>query len=148
MRRTPEFIDADELAKLIRDPKQVSGRDYIVIDSRDTDFVGGHIPGAANVPAHDLLWRVQGLIDKYQRTPLVVFHCAQSQVRGPKSARRYLDAVNERLETTPHGSPLHNQQVKVLRGGFNFWYKRYSLADPDLIEGFDQKLWDSQDREM
>ncbi|KAJ2413940.1 Cdc25 phosphatase Ibp1 [Coemansia sp. RSA 2530] len=148
MKRTATFIEADELAKLVRDPKRVSGRDYVVIDARDTDFVGGHIPGADNVPAHDLHWRIGGLIDKYQGTPLVVFHCAQSQVRGPKSARRYLDAIQERLETAPQDSPLHNQEVKILRGGFNTWHARYARSEPDLIEGFDQELWDMHDRDM
>ncbi|KAJ2878015.1 Cdc25 phosphatase Ibp1, partial [Coemansia aciculifera] len=113
------FINAKELATRVRDQKQVSGRDYIVIDVRDVDFVGGHIPGAENVPAHTLFERMDELINRYQRVPLVVFHCAMSQVRGPKSARSYLRAVNARLETAPQDSPLHKQQVVVLTGGFN-----------------------------
>ncbi|KAJ2833019.1 Cdc25 phosphatase Ibp1 [Coemansia furcata] len=147
----PAYIDASELAGLVLDPKKTSGRDYIVIDARDTDFVGGHIPGAVNVPAHKLDDRVGGLIDKYQGVPLVVFHCAWSQIRGPKSARKYLGAVHERLKTVPLNGPLHNQQVKVLRGGFNSWYRQYALATPprwELIEGYDKKEWMGQDREI
>ncbi|KAJ2581621.1 Cdc25 phosphatase Ibp1 [Coemansia sp. RSA 1836] len=147
MSHTPTYIVADELAKLVRDPAQVPGRDYIVIDVRDTDYVGGHIPGADNVPAHTLLERAEGIIDKYQCVPLVVFHCALSQVRGPKAAKKYLRAVDQRLETAAQDSPLHKQQVKILMGGFNSWYARYAHAEPELVEGFDQKLWYGQARD-
>ncbi|KAJ2739106.1 Cdc25 phosphatase Ibp1 [Coemansia sp. BCRC 34301] len=147
MSHTPAYMAADELARLVRNPAQVSGRDYIVIDARDTDFVGGHIPGADNVPAHTFPERVEAVIDKYQRVPLVVFHCALSQVRGPKSAMRYQRAVDARLQAAPQDSPLRKQQIKILRGGFNSWHAQYAHAEPKLIEGFDQKLWDGQTRD-
>ncbi|KAJ2001501.1 Cdc25 phosphatase Ibp1 [Coemansia thaxteri] len=133
------YISADALAELVRDPEKAPGADYIVIDVRDADFAGGHIPGATNVPAHKLPEVIESLVDKCQAVPLVVFHCALSQVRGPKSARRYSDAVKHRLVSAAEGDPLFDQEIKVLRGGFDSWCLRFSEDEPDLVEGYDAK---------
>ena len=62
-------------------------KDYAVVDVRDDDYHGGNIKGAHNSPASVFLAKVDDLVKQTQDVPLVVFHCALSQVRGPKAAR-------------------------------------------------------------
>ncbi|RUO95317.1 hypothetical protein BC936DRAFT_144497, partial [Jimgerdemannia flammicorona] len=87
------YIESDEVAALVRDKTLKSRKDYLVVDVRDDDFEGGNIPGALNVPSSVLLDRIPTLINEYAQVPKVVFHCAMSQVRGPKSARIYREAL-------------------------------------------------------
>ncbi|KAG0175480.1 hypothetical protein DFQ28_000099 [Apophysomyces sp. BC1034] len=129
----PAYADSEELVALIRDKTKTFGKDYVVIDVRDNDFEGGNIPGAVNVPAGTLVDNVDGLIAKYGKVPVVYFHCALSQVRGPKSARIYNESLSLR------GIQL-NQQVKVLRGGFEGWQAKYR-DENDLIENYDPAFW-------
>eukprot|EP00658_Telonema_sp_P-2_P061223 TRINITY_DN49957_c0_g1_i1.p1 TRINITY_DN49957_c0_g1~~TRINITY_DN49957_c0_g1_i1.p1 ORF type:complete len:101 (+),score=24.11 TRINITY_DN49957_c0_g1_i1:96-398(+) len=52
-------------------------------------------------------------------TPVVVFHCMFSQVRGPKAARMFL----------PHASP-GVQKVLILRGGWVGFYMNVASQIP------------------
>lgn len=56
-------------------------KDFVVVDVRDEDFVGGNIKGAINQPSRQFNMNVDGLVAKTKAVPLVVFHCALSQVR-------------------------------------------------------------------
>ncbi|KAJ2776149.1 Cdc25 phosphatase Ibp1 [Coemansia javaensis] len=137
------FISADELARDVRDPDKRPGVDYLIVDVRDEDYHVGHIPGAINVPAHDMRLRAGELIDRYRAVPSVVFHCALSQQRGPKSARIYREIVRERLRGAAPSDPLAAQTVRVLRHGFVGWADRFRAAEPALVEDFDQARWDA-----
>ena len=69
-----------ELATIIKSDK-LPMRDYCVVDVRDDDWFGGNIKGAQNEPSYGFLARVDELVKKTKDVPLVVFHCALSQVR-------------------------------------------------------------------
>ena len=56
---------------------------FKVVDVRDDDYVGGHIPGTINVPSRQFSSRVTDLLDELKDTEAVVFTCALSQQRGP-----------------------------------------------------------------
>ncbi|KAJ1865083.1 Cdc25 phosphatase Ibp1 [Coemansia sp. RSA 2703] len=131
------YISADDLAKLVRDPSKKPKVDYLIVDVRDEDYRGGHIKGSINVPAHEIQQKARSLAEEYKAVPLVVFHCALSQVRGPKSARIYRETVKEALVTAASSDPLFDQQVNVLRGGFNSWLYRFKDTEPDLITAYD-----------
>ncbi|KAJ1897351.1 Cdc25 phosphatase Ibp1 [Kickxella alabastrina] len=133
----PKFIPADELAELIRSPQKVAGTDYLIVDVRDLDYVGGHITGAINVPAHLIRGQAPVLADQYKHVPRIVFHCALSQVRGPKSARIYSECVEEKLESAEVGDQLFEQEINILRGGFDSWLVRFKDTEPELIEAYD-----------
>ncbi|KAJ1823110.1 Cdc25 phosphatase Ibp1 [Coemansia sp. RSA 2599] len=136
----PAYISADDLAKLVRDSSKIPGTDYVVIDVRDEDYRGGHIRGSVNVPAHELSKKAPALVRKYEKVPLMIFHCALSQVRGPKSARIYGDAVQDALVAASRDSPLFDQEINVLRGGFNSWLYRFKDTEPELIEAYDASV--------
>ncbi|KAI8089189.1 Rhodanese-like domain-containing protein [Halteromyces radiatus] len=130
---TAPLVDSEELVKLIRDPTKQVGIDYVIVDVRDQDFIGGNIPGALNIPANQIVDSATELVQKYSKVPEIYFHCALSQVRGPKSARIYKEYLHLQGITT-------DQQVKVIRGGFEGWQQKYK-DEKDLIENYDPELW-------
>ncbi|KAI8927223.1 Rhodanese-like domain-containing protein [Entophlyctis helioformis] len=127
----PQYADAEELAALIRDPTKQAGKDYLVVDVRGDDFDGGHIVGAKNVPSTDILHgSPESQVEALQGPKTLYFHCALSQVRGPKYP----------------GQPGQGgeQEIKILRGGFGGWQELYR-NDTDLVEDFNAKMWEDFD---
>ncbi|TFK73641.1 Rhodanese-like protein [Pluteus cervinus] len=128
------YIAPNELADLIKAEGKVATVDYIVVDVRDDDYVGGNIKGALNQPSGEFLQNVDVLVKATKDVPLVIFHCALSQVRGPKAARIYEETRNNIL------GPNDAQEVKVLRSGFTGFQARY-WNDPDLVENWSKTIW-------
>jgi Cdc25 family phosphatase len=56
-------------------------KDFLVVDVRDDDYVGGNIKGSLNVPSNEFLMNVDGLVKQTKDVPMMIFHCALSQVR-------------------------------------------------------------------
>ena len=73
-------VTPQELATIIKSDK-VPWKDYCVIDVRDDDWHGGNIKGAHNSQSHGFLLKVDDLVSRTKNVPMVVFHCALSQVR-------------------------------------------------------------------
>ncbi|KAK4520560.1 uncharacterized protein ATC70_006437 [Mucor velutinosus] len=138
MVNTPVYAEAEEVMDLVRDPSKQPGKDYVIVDVRGEDYKGGHIPGSINIPASEMYDKANDLIRKYSQVPKIYFHCALSQVRGPKSARIYAETLNNLGTET-------EQKVKILRFGFEGWHDKYS-KEKDLIEDYDQAIWASEYR--
>lgn len=106
-----------------------------VVDVRDADYVGGHIKGCWHYPAgnfHETLPELrQRLVDNEIND--VVFHCALSQARGPKSALRFLRALDA-------NDPNFLMKVWVLEGGFTSWQRHYG-EDTTVTEDYAKDLW-------
>lgn len=60
---------------------KVPKKDFLVVDVRDDDYTGGNIKGCLNQPSKDFLTTVDGLVKQTKEVPIVIFHCALSQVR-------------------------------------------------------------------
>lgn len=117
-----------------------------VIDVRDDDHVGGHVKGSINVPSSQLDYRLPELVRKLKDKDKVVFHCALSQVRGPKAAMNYLkerrrllqgdeekgEATEEQEAELQSEGKKQAQQVFVLDGGFVKWQEKYVPARRSL----------------
>jgi hypothetical protein len=58
-------------------------KSFKIVDVRDDDYIGGHIPGTLNVPSQQFSSRVGDLVDELKDNEAVVFTCALSQQRGP-----------------------------------------------------------------
>lgn len=56
---------------------------FKIVDVRDDDYVGGHIPGTLNIPSRHLPSRVDSLVEELKDNEAIVFTCALSQQRGP-----------------------------------------------------------------
>jgi Cdc25 family phosphatase len=83
------YIEAEELADMILDSENFDK--VAIIDVRDDDFYGGNIVNAKNYPS--LIWTDDSILDRIweenQTKSIFVFHCMQSQVRGPRCAQRF-----------------------------------------------------------
>jgi rhodanese-related sulfurtransferase len=56
---------------------------FQIVDVRDDDYIGGHIPGSLNIPSRQFGGRVPSLVHELKDCDAVVFTCALSQQRGP-----------------------------------------------------------------
>ncbi|KAF6755882.1 Rhodanese-like domain-containing protein [Ephemerocybe angulata] len=129
-------MTAEELAALMKSGEKVPSKDFLVVDVRDDDFAGGNIVGARNHPANKFMLSVPGLVKETKDLPLVVFHCALSQIRGPKAARIY-------EETRKNLFPDATGEIVVLREGFTKFQSLYK-DDPTLVEKWDEHYWSSE----
>ena len=95
------YIERTDLLSLVRS-KQVT-----IVDVRNDDFVGGHIPSAINIPYGDE-WETDEFLDevvekvKSRGHSQIVFHCMKSQQRGPYCARQFARRLENREEKTNH----------------------------------------------
>lgn len=74
------FSFLQDLSKIIKSDKR-PGKDYLVVDVRDSDFIGGHIPNCRNEPSTTFLDTLDDLVRDTKDVPQVIFHCALSQSR-------------------------------------------------------------------
>lgn len=65
----------------MKDDTKQAKKDFLVVDVRDDDFIGGNIVGCLNKPSGEFLNTVDELVKDTKDVPLVIFHCALSQVR-------------------------------------------------------------------
>ncbi|KAF8983089.1 hypothetical protein BGZ46_010908 [Entomortierella lignicola] len=133
----PTYVDPEVLKALIEDKSKIPGKDYLVIDVRDEDRVGGHIPGSVNIPSKELPERLPALVEQYRQVPELFFHCALSQVRGPKAANRWSNALAESVEASQGTLP---QRISILRGGFGDWQRKHK-NDKGLVEAYEAEYW-------
>ena len=117
-----------------------------VIDVRGDDHVGGHIRTSMHVPSSSLDHKTPELVRKLSNKEKVIFHCALSQERGPRAARRYLEERAKKLKSGEVdklvGAPgieikdgsiqkdtsgLQEQEVYVLDQGFVGWQEKYAF---------------------
>ncbi|KAI9637967.1 uncharacterized protein MKK02DRAFT_42348 [Dioszegia hungarica] len=109
---------------MIKATPEAAAKEFAVVDVRSDDFVGGNIVDCVNSPAETFHVDVDGLVKKLDGVPKVIFHCALSQQRGPKSARQ-----------------KKAQEVYVLRDGFTGFQQKFR-NDPALVEKFNKKYHD------
>ncbi|KAF8606880.1 Rhodanese-like protein [Ceratobasidium sp. AG-I] len=131
------YISPTELAELMKSGKQPM-KDYVVVDVRDDDFLGGNILGCVRAPSSNYHTTVDGLVAKTKDVPKMIFHCMLSQQRGPKAARVYAETAKNKLQP----GETFNQEIYVLRGGFSDFQQQFR-DDPELVEKFRKEVWQS-----
>ena len=100
----------------------------VVFDVRDSDFKGGNIIGAVNIPSEEFRVRIQDTVTQYRDKDTIVVHCMMSQVRGPTCANMLAQELARQGNT--------QQKVVVLQGGFSNWAAVFAKEKPQLIENF------------
>lgn len=76
-----QILFFQDLFKIIKSDKR-PGKDYLVVDVRDSDFIGGHILNCRNEPSRTFLDTLDDLVRDTEDVPQVIFHCALSQSRS------------------------------------------------------------------
>ncbi|KMS97040.1 hypothetical protein BVRB_7g179010 [Beta vulgaris subsp. vulgaris] len=110
MARALSYITGSQLLSLKRHPN------IAIVDVRDDErSYDGHIAGSLHFSSDTFLDKIPNLIQQVQGKDTLVFHCALSQVRGPKCARR----LSEYLADTTQAAGIKN--ILVLERGFNGW---------------------------
>ncbi|KAI3522855.1 hypothetical protein L1887_00907 [Cichorium endivia] len=110
MARTISYITGSELLSL----KERSN--VAIVDVRDDErSYDGHIAGSLHFASDSFQDRIPNLVQAAKGKDTLVFHCALSQVRGPKCARRFADYIAEGKVD----AGIKN--IMVLERGFNGW---------------------------
>ncbi|MCJ1445709.1 MAG: hypothetical protein MMC23_006214 [Stictis urceolatum] len=146
---TANYMTREQLAEIIKSKPDT----IAIVDVRDDDYIGGHIKGALNVPSSTLDYRIPELARTLKGKEKVVFHCALSQQRGPKAARRFLGQLeglrqneasasseSSKEQDATAATPAKAQEVYILQGGFTQWQDVYGL-DETLTEDYAADLW-------
>lgn len=121
------YMEPEELVALLDDPAEAAK--LAIVDCRDSDreaegfiLTSLHLPTTTSPTAAYVALAEQL---KEEGKSIVVFHCALSQVRGPRGASRFAAVLRDLERTEP--------RVFVLRGGFELFQSMYSRARPDLM---------------
>ncbi|KAJ8529385.1 hypothetical protein K7X08_036220 [Anisodus acutangulus] len=90
MARTVTYITGSQLLSLKRRPN------IAIVDVRDDErSYDGHIAGSLHFASDTFIDKMPSLIQAANGKDTLVFHCALSQVRGPKCARRLAEYLAE-----------------------------------------------------
>ena len=116
----PSYLSAEELHALLVDPETAAKT--LVVDVRDEDHHGGHIAGALNIPSEEFAQSMSKVQTAAKDKDRVVFHCMQSQQRGPKAARMMAETIAK------HG-PDGFAKIQILENGFSGWARYLSRMD-------------------
>lgn len=121
------YIEPEELVSLLDDPAEAAK--LAIVDCRDSDreaegfiLTSVHLPTTTSPTAAYVALAEQM---KEEGKTMVVFHCALSQVRGPRGASQFAAVLRDLGRTEP--------RVFVLRGGFELFLGMYGKARPDLL---------------
>ncbi|GAB4856609.1 cell division cycle- protein [Ancistrocladus abbreviatus] len=108
--RSISYITGSQLLSLKRRPN------IAIVDVRDDErSYDGHIAGSLHFASYTFPENIPNLIQQVQGKDTLIFHCALSQVRGPKCARRLLEYV------TDFEKEAGIKSIMVLEHGFNGW---------------------------
>ncbi|KAI3706716.1 hypothetical protein L6452_24642 [Arctium lappa] len=110
MAKTISYITGSELLSL------KERANIAIVDVRDDErSYDGHIVGSLHFASDTFQDRIPNLVQAAKGKDTLVFHCALSQVRGPKCARRFADYLVEAKEN----AGIKN--IMVLERGYNGW---------------------------
>lgn len=76
------------------------------------------------------------MVDKYRKTPKLIFHCRHSQIRGPQCATMFSERLHELFP-----EDVHRTRVFLLEAGFEGWICRYGAGNPLLVQDYHASVW-------
>lgn len=135
--RAEQEIDKEEAGPIDVDRLPPLQLCFEVVDVRSSDFQGGHLPGATNIPWDDprCVHKLSDQIHQCAGHKSVVVHCMFSESRAPAVVRSLLE-----------GEPNLCTHVSVLSGGFAGWMndamqKQNRRSFAKLVADFDPQHW-------
>ncbi|EHA55179.1 hypothetical protein MCOR27_007500 [Pyricularia oryzae] len=94
----PASLTREELLQMIKAADSVAKRDFVLVDLRRTDLVGGMIRGSINLPAQSLYPTIPALYSLFKAAGLrkIVWFCSSSRGRGNRAAGWFSDYLADR----------------------------------------------------
>ena len=130
-------IEDDFLVRLIRE-----GCHIYVLDARDDDRTGGHIPGSIHVAdsmeSSAKMQLLSSLMDTIQSQReneadvWIITHCMESAHRGPRLANLIHSKLPKELKDFV--------KIRILNRGAEGWVRKYFM-DSSLVEDYDDDIW-------
>ncbi|CAH9090252.1 unnamed protein product [Cuscuta europaea] len=112
MNRSIEFIKASNLLG----PKRLPT--VAIVDVRDDERSSdGHIAGSLHFCSETFNVNMPRLVHATNGKDTLVFHCAFSQIRGPRCARTFADYLSQTVDKDNAGI----KRIMVLENGYNGW---------------------------
>ena len=99
-------------------------KEYLVIDVRSDDFIGGNIIGAINIPSNQYN-KIKLFVENKNN---IIIHCMYSSIRGPGVVKRLVKDYPEK-------------NIILLEGGFNKYFNEVIKINKTLIENYDLTCW-------
>ncbi|KAL2210150.1 Rhodanese-like protein [Sarocladium strictum] len=130
----PGEISREEVLAMLKDPSQVAGRDFVLVDVRRNDFEGGTIRGSVNFPAQSLYPTRPAIFQMVKAAGIkqVIFYCGSCNGRGPRAAGWFGDYLAEQ--------EYQGAQSMILTGGIKGWAKA-GQEYVGLMDEFEASVW-------
>ncbi|OAL42669.1 hypothetical protein IQ07DRAFT_606499 [Pyrenochaeta sp. DS3sAY3a] len=131
--QTPSAITRDEVLTMLRQG-QKPGKDFLLIDLRQTDHTGGTIRGSINLPAQSLYPTLPTLYTLFASADIkcIIWYCGSSQHRGLRAAAWMDDYIKEQ----------GNENIKsvMLIGGVKGWANA-GAEYTTLMDEYEEGAW-------
>ncbi|KAK7598585.1 hypothetical protein V3481_000208 [Fusarium oxysporum f. sp. vasinfectum] len=137
LNKTPAAMTRQAVLEMMKDSKNIAGKDYILIDLRRTDHEGGTIRGSINLPAQSLYPTIETLYTMFKSAGVqkTIWYCSSSRGRGTRAAGWFQDHIDKQGDS-------HMESV-ILFEGITGWAK----AGDEYVEwmdGYNATVWDSK----
>ncbi|KAI0395041.1 Rhodanese-like protein [Xylariaceae sp. FL0594] len=128
-------LTRDAVLEMMKDSSNVAGKDYILVDLRRTDFEGGFIRGALNLPAQSVYTTLPTLYTMFREAGVlkVIWYCSSSRGRGTRAANWLHEYLAQRGDD--------RMESLILLGGIKGW----ATAGDEFVswmEEFDASYWE------
>ncbi|PVH88204.1 Rhodanese-like protein [Cadophora sp. DSE1049] len=130
---TPDSITREELLDLFS-KKDRSVKDFVLVDLRRTDYVGGTIHGSINLPAQSLYPTIPSLYEIFAAAGvrMVIWYCGSSKGRGSRAAGWFDDYIKDRGDK--------EMRIAILEGGVTGWAGA-GEEYVKLMDGYVESAW-------
>ena len=149
------YIKQDEVMALIKqehiEKSEVPStkKRFLIVDVRDDDHQGGNVWGSIHCPDSDFVSHMPRLLTTINELQqhggddekiIVIFHCMESIMRGPRCARRlhmFFEQHGQEPVVFRRKSPV---VIRVLMGGADRWIRRFH-GETTMVENFNDDFW-------
>ncbi|TGZ81176.1 Rhodanese-like protein [Ascodesmis nigricans] len=131
---TTVYLPRTEVHKLLLSHSHTAGKDYVLVDLRRNDHVGGTIRGSINLPAQSLYPTLPVLYTLFKSAGVkqVIFYCGSSGGRGSRAASWFQDYLNAEGEK--------EMKSVALEGGIKGWVGSGEEYVKEIL-GYDAAAW-------
>ncbi|KAM0420893.1 hypothetical protein ACHAPT_011282 [Fusarium lateritium] len=132
LNKTSAAMTRQAVLEMMKDSKNVAGKDYVLIDLRRTDHEGGTIRGSINLPAQSLYPMIPTLYNLFKSAGVqkVIWYCSSSRGRGSRAAGWFKDHLDGRDDSDMESLILFEGIAGWAKGGGEFaeWMDEYDAT--------------------